>query len=290
MKIEKLTISGCVIFSPRKYFTLIELLVVIAIIAILAAMLLPALKNAKNMAQASLCNSNQKQCGYALTGYAMDYNDWVVGGECNYTYATYNSLSVMMMGLSYAPRAGQFTDKTRYSTPLAIPFGQVFQCPSLVPPSSYNQSGGDYPGSSGYNSNTYQSYGLRAFWYARYFPGEIQASDSSNMYRRFIKLPSLYKPSDIPYMVDSVAPAANAGGGGFSGYTQWNTWSMAAGTVGNGVGFSATASLHMRHNKRANVWLPDGHVESWSPSNIAGLMVPVSGTLTGATYRFGYTY
>ena len=58
-------------------FTLIELLVVIAIIALLVSLLMPSLKQAKELARASVCGSTLRMVGVANPMYMADWHDHI---------------------------------------------------------------------------------------------------------------------------------------------------------------------------------------------------------------------
>jgi prepilin-type N-terminal cleavage/methylation domain-containing protein/prepilin-type processing-associated H-X9-DG protein len=71
--------------TKRRGFTLIELLVVIAVIAILMAILMPALKRAREQGQRAVCLSTLKQLTLAWIMYADDNDDKLVNGEAGYS-------------------------------------------------------------------------------------------------------------------------------------------------------------------------------------------------------------
>ena len=67
--------------SFLKGFTLIELLVVISIIALLIALIIPALRSARELGQRTVCLSNLKQLTLAWTAYASENDSKIVLGS-----------------------------------------------------------------------------------------------------------------------------------------------------------------------------------------------------------------
>src|SRR5688500_9072163 len=69
---------------PRA-FTLVELLVVIGIIAILISVLMPALRRAREAANAAACSSNQRQIMMAFLLFANEHKGHLPGNWWDHT-------------------------------------------------------------------------------------------------------------------------------------------------------------------------------------------------------------
>jgi len=96
--------------KSRNQFTLIELLVVIAIIAILAAMLLPALKNARESVKRVACSSVLKQFLQGGFSYANDAQDYWVPIRTDVIW-TSNLLFSQCVGAKVNPSANSYWAK-----------------------------------------------------------------------------------------------------------------------------------------------------------------------------------
>jgi prepilin-type N-terminal cleavage/methylation domain-containing protein/prepilin-type processing-associated H-X9-DG protein len=203
----------------RKNFTLIELLVVIAIIAILISLLMPTLKQARELGNQAACQNNLRQNGLAIMSYATDYNEYILLTDGNYPWAWFydatsptvkNAYSGTWLHMGYFPGVG------------------TFRCPSGQPSSAYPDS----------TNGRWYTYGMPT---QAAVPPAAYVSDAGVTY---ISLKRLSSPSQNMGFQDSVNLENNQ----FA--LVYPTSVLVTWTGG---------VPHLRHSGRAGTWFFDGH-------------------------------
>ena len=211
--------------SPRRVdgFTLIEALVVISIIALLIAILMPALRSAREVAQGVRGLSNMRQIGIGIEAYANDFDDQIgprYTAEPSYSPERYWASRLYVANYINAPD---------------IFFCPVWPASSLVDATDDNIANAidGFPPFRAPN----QTLGMRN-WTRPGFSGSL--GDEYNAFKKRLEIVS---PSEFFIVADSSWLAASYGGAQGYGLTPGNI----------------NQAIHTRHSGSANTLFIDGH-------------------------------
>ncbi len=215
----------------KNKFTLIELFVVIAIISILMAMLLPALKRARESAHSILCTNNLKQLSLEWQSYCNDYNGDLPPVTASGVYS-----GVRFWGFYMLPK--YFTEAQQAADPDTV----RIDIPQLNCPTHTLK----YKNGWLYAIYLHTSYGMNWIGIGGKYAGGWCRSPA------YVKNSQIKYPSQQLAFIDAqnyATDTAYLDGNSLNGYYAVCVW------------WGSFGGLAFRHNRSVNVSFPDGHVE-----------------------------
>jgi prepilin-type processing-associated H-X9-DG protein len=218
-----------------KAFTLMELLVVIGVMIILAAALLPALAGSRKRARQISCTNNLRQLALGNSSYHEDYGCFAPAASEN----SFGGFSYSAIEGSAKRWYGELDSATgeydRLKSPLYEFLGKdtdVIDCPGFLSDSKKQESGG---------------IGYSLFIGTKNRPGDGSAEN----WLEGCALKRVAKSSEIIMFSDSAM---------VNGDEAVSSWYVSPPTYKNKL--NTVATMHFRHQGKANIAWLDGHVDS----------------------------
>lgn len=214
--------------------TLVEILVVIAIIGLLSAILLPVFGRVRENARRTSCQSNLKQIGMALTQYAGDYDEAIVGHY--------------FMGAAATSHPGAYRWMDALQPYVRDP--QLFFCPSDGEKDDFYIPRSLGPSAS---SDSYGAYGINnAYWNEPSIKAATSVIDRGKM----VFMSDLQCPATTVWVGDTSSSAAL-----HNFELQWENVANTP-TLNTSTSGPTFAALSARHLNTCNILFCDGHVKA----------------------------
>ncbi len=234
-------------------FTLIELLVVISIISLLIAILLPALRSAREQARSTQCASTLRQMGYGEMAYAADF-DWFTAARIGSDDGANYNKNVWWHTLR--PYLGDNRQPTSLTESFELAQAKVISCPSTV---KY----GSGTGTRSYAQNAFGRVGVRrpSGSQPHLISPALVADPLANPQLFFVKPESASRDAGPSkhMLFGELGPTSsqiNGSGEVYLAIRNGNNW---YGTQTNIGAFW--------HNERSNAVFNDGHVQTLNPDD-----------------------